>query len=428
MLSIFSINVNAQNLNLNYADGSDNFPLQNNSSMTIDSSSGDINVSISDTAAQIGTKLGLQPTGNAPGISFVVTPNGTTSATIDATISNEAIYCNKTNLWTGLVTSNPPVDYVTTISQNVTTNGTNYTLTCANSFGISTDSATVSTIVAVLNPVVTITASPITVNSGGSSTVTWSVINNPATCDFTGDWPGGGGNNVVPANFPASSFVISNITTAKTLSVVCDNSALGNSGVKTVTINVSGGSSTAWASCPPPQQSILNNEEDRSIRANGTSVGGDYNGTFIQFYGTTIPSTTLMSQLMGSTFALSLTSNKYIAAQFNVGNETLQAKFQYTVPGGTQGPAPSDFTAAISECPGDFNIHNNQSTCIKNGISGPLWWSSNPNSDPTKYCLLDKNKTYYLNMVHAVSGSNNYATSTCGFSYCGILGAPDIVN
>ncbi len=428
LLSVFSFNVRSQNLNLNYGDGSNSFPLQSNTTVTIDSNNGDVNVSTSDTAAQIGTKLGLQPTGNAPAISFVVTPNGTTSATIDATIVNDAIYCDKSNLWSGLITSNPPVDYVNNVSQTVTANGNNYTLTCGNSFGVSTENASVSNVITVLNPVVTISASPFTVASGGSSTVSWTVTNSPTTCDFTGDWPGGGGTNVVPANFPASSFVLSNITTAKTLSVVCDNSAVGNSGIKTVTINVSGGSSTAWASCPAPQQSILNNAEDRTIIANSSATGGTTNGTFYQFYGSSTPSNLNMSDFMNATFGLSLTRNQYVAGQFNIGNETLQAKFSFTLPGGTQGAPAAFFTATISECPGEFNIHNNQSTCKITGTNSSLFWSTNPSSNPATYCLLDKNKTYYLNMVHADAGVNNYGTSACNTAYCGILGVPRIVN
>lgn len=428
LLTLFSINVYAQILNLNYGDGSDTFPLQNSTSMTVDSSTGNINISITDTAEQIGTKLGLAPAGNTPGINFVVTPNGTSSATIDAIVSNEAIYCNKTNQWTGLVTSNPPIDYVTDISQNVTSNGSNYTITCANSFGVTTENATVTNITTVINPVVTISASPITVTSGDSSTVTWSFTNAPTTCSFTGDWPGGVGSNVLPANFPASSFVLSNITTAKTLTVVCDNAASGNSGVKSVTINVSGGSTTSWGSCPAPQEAILNTDEDRTIFANGTSSGGTTNGTVLQFYGSSTSPTLPISAIMNATFGLSLTRNKYIAGQFNVGNETLQAKFAFTLPGGTQGTPGGFFTATISECPGEFSVHNNQATCKMTGINSSLFWSTNPSSNPSTYCMLDKNKTYYLNMVHADEGTNNYGTSSCTSTYCGILAVPRIVN
>ena len=108
---------NQQCLNLNYSDGSVNLPLALENAMTIDSNSGDINVSTTLAAEAIGTQLGLQPVGNTPVISFGVSLNGDASAaTISATISEEAVYCQKAGLWgTAISTANPPLSFVTSI-------------------------------------------------------------------------------------------------------------------------------------------------------------------------------------------------------------------------------------------------------------------------------------------------------------------------
>ena len=277
----------------------------------------------------------------------------------------------------------------------------------------------------VVNPVVTISASPLSVITGGSSTVSWSVINNPVTCDFIGNWPGGGGVGVLPSNFPASSFVLSNITSDLSLSVLCDNAAVGDSGIQSVQITIA---PSTWASCSAPFESILGNNEDRTIRANSTALGDLTNGTLLEFYNSAINPNLPLSDIINVPFGLSLTKDQYIAGQFSSGSDNLQARFQFSLPTAIEGPVATHFTAVISECPGDFNIIFTQSTCKIEGVASSLFWSTNPVSDPSIYCMLDKNKTYYLNMVHALEGGNEYQTSSCTSSYCGIIGTPKLVN
>jgi hypothetical protein len=418
-ISVIAFNVNCQDINLQYADGSVSMPLNTSSNMTIDSVSGDVNIATTDTAEGIGLGLGLEPTGDSPGISFNVTPNGTTSATIAATISNEAVYCAKSGLWSGsAIVSSPPNNFVTSVSQNVTSNGTNYTLTCMNSFGVNVQNATVSNITTVVNPVVTISASSTTVDSGGSSTVSWAVSNNPDSCTFTGDWPG-------TINFTKDgpySFLVENITTAKSYSVLCDNSAAGNSGTQTATISVAGQSSSVWPSCSGQGAYVLNGAEDRTVVSRLAQTAQEYNGYYsnLQLNDTDVewPGNT------AETVSISLERNKYMAAKFTVDSQQeFKHVFQFGIPGNIEGASPDKLTATISECPGDFNVHLNQPKCKVHGGSF-RWATTGSGANFNFYCELEKGKTYYFNLIHSDNNeNNNYQTTDCPHTYCGTLGA-----
>lgn len=417
-ISAITLTGHGQSLNLTYADGNTSLPLASSSSVTIDPVTGDINLTTTDTAENIGTSLGLQPVGDIPDISFNVTPNGTTSATINATIVNDAVYCQKTGLWAGYTTNNPPTNFVTVVSEVVTSNGSNYNLTCANSFGQSTTNATVSNITTVITPSVTINTDPTSVDSGGNSTLTWSVVNAPVSCTFTGDWP------TVTKDGPFS-FPINSITSNKTYNVSCTNSA-GTSAMATASITVNGAGSNSWPSCAGAAASVLNGAEDRHILANGTTNHSTYTGVYEELQGNGIinpwPGT------WGDLVRLSIDKNKYVAAQFTTDGTNYDAKLNFFGASNFEGPNPQRKTITISECPGDFNIHVNQTRCRIN--SNTLYWSTKSTSNPALFCKLQKNTTYYLNIIHSdnqdVNGSpenNNYATSDCiaGAGYCGAL-------
>lgn len=410
-LSAFSImNANSQNLNLDYQDGDITVPLNTSNAMNINPLTGDVNVSTSYDSSQIGDLLGLQPSGTAPAISFNVVENGTSSATINSTIQNNAVYCNKSGLWSGLLTSNPPTTYVTSDSETVGSNGTNYVMTCANTFGITSNNASVSNITTVVAPIVNVSANPTTVNSGGSSTINWSHQNTPTSCTFSNDFPAN-----VTINGPYS-FVESNITSNKSFQVSCSNSAGSDSDLATVTLNSTG---NAWPSCGGAAAAILNNNEDRTVLAPGSE---SYDGKYEHFQGMDLSFP--WPGGWGDNIHLSLTKNQYIAAQFTTTSTNYEAKFQLTAPNSIEGPGPQAKTIVISECPGDFNVHLDQAKCITN--SNVLYWSTTPTpSLPNFFCELEKNKTYYLNIVHSDnSEGDNYQTTDCTTSsstYCGIL-------
>lgn len=409
----------AQDINLSYSDGSVILPLDTNGSMTVNPITGDVNVVTSYSSAEIGDELGLQPTGIAPNINFTITENGTTSANISATISNDAVYCNKTGgLWSGLIQSTPPANYVTSVTQNnVTTNGS-YGLTCANSFGITTDSGNVTNIVSVNPPVVNVTANPTTVTSGGSSTITWSATNTPTSCTFSNDWPVA--ERIIPTNSNPLNFTVTSITTSKLYTATCSNTAGSDSDSASVTVTTGGQNPNPWPSCAGTGAYILNGAEDRTILANGSSNGGSYNGEYEEIFDTTDP--VQFPGDVGITMYLSITKNQYVAAQFNSGTPGRYARYSLNPPGNEQGPLSDATTITISECPGDFNEHLGQSTCKSNGsATGSLYWSDMPDANPNLFCKIDRNKTYYLNIVHSNDVSSNYQNSGCDSSYCGLI-------
>lgn len=410
-------NVNSQELLLNYADGDTPLTLDqtNGNQMTINPTSGDITVFVTEDKAAIGTGLGLAPVGNAPDISFNVTLNGAaTQASINANITDDAVYCLKNGLWatsslSSLTTSNPPSTFVTSVTGVGTSNSTNYSLTCANSFGKTTKNTTVSGITATVNPVVLISASNSSVNSGGSSTITWSVTNAPTSCTFSGannQWPSG-----ITHNGPFS-FVVNNITSAQTYSILCDNAAAGNSGTISTTISIA--TSAACVNFPPPPSPIY---EDTTIRATPSSggTGTSYNGQFSNLFdGSGVhpwPGTT------GNRMKLTIDQDSYVAATFTTPNIGQTGQLSSIPITSVEGPAAFGQTWTISECPGDFNHHLGQVKCRSNGI---LRWSTQ-GTDPASRCQLDPNTSYYLNLIHSTTVDTTYS-STCFSSFCGFLG------
>ncbi|MCB0743388.1 MAG: hypothetical protein KDC67_05750 [Ignavibacteriae bacterium] len=414
----------AQDLNLTYSDGNVSLPLNTNSSMTVDPISGNVNVTTSFSSEDIGNELGLQPTGIAPNINFNIDTNGTTSANVTATISNDAVYCNKSGLWSGLVQSTPPTNYVTLVNQNnVTSNGT-YSLTCANSFGITSNSGNVTNIVSVNPPVVNVSANPTSVTSGGSSTITWSATNTPTNCTFSSDWPVSERN--IPPNSNPVVFVVNNITNSKTFTATCSNSA--GSDNDTATVSISGGS--AWPSCAGSAAAILGGNEDRTVLS--PSVGQNslpYDGLYEHFQG--MDNSFPWPGNWGDNIHLSLTKNQYIAAKFTTSNTNYEAKFQLTATNSIEGPGPQAKTMTISTCPGDFNEHLGQVRC-KTNTSVLNWSTTSSPSIPGFFCELEKNTTYYINIVHSDnSEGDNYQTTDCTTTtttYCGILASQSEVN
>jgi hypothetical protein len=363
--------------------------------------------------------------GNPPTINTFSCTSGpcsnvsTSSTTVTNTIDDDAVYCVESLNNSEVDLNIDAVSFITNTSFT-TNSGGEYKLECGNSFG-----ETVKTVQINLSapPIVSMQAVPSSVTSGSSSQVSWTITNNPTTCSFTGDWPGGEQLNVSPTTY-VSPVSVTNITSNKNLSLSCTNSA--GSGSDSASITITGGST--WPSCGGAGASILGGNEDRTIIADGDSVGGQTNGTYNQFYGASTPASSPLSSFLGATFQLSLTRNQYIAGQFNSGSANLTAKFDFTTPGGDQGPVPNGSTVTISDCPGDFTQHLGQSRCEASGGNPSLFFSDSPSANPAIFCKLDKNTTYYLNIVHANEGSNNFATSLCPSSYCGILAAPSNVD
>lgn len=334
--------------------------------------------------------------------------------TISWDVSNDATSCIKSGDWSGSTST-----YNGSHSSNVYNiySTSTYFLTCSNSAGSSLTRSVTVNVTAINSPTLNFFASQSTVNSGASVDLIWQISDSPDTCIKSGDWSGSmsaiditNGSHVLP---------ITNITSTKSYSLICQNS-VGNSGVKSVTITVNGTSSGVWPSCSGAGASILNNNEDRTIIANGSPGPNVYNGLYsdIQGDGSVLP----WPGNWGDVFHLSLESNKYVASKFSTSTIDYDAKVNFSIPGNMEGPPSSGHTIAISECPGDFNEHLGQARCITN--SNSLYWSTKdiPDGPPGFFCELEKNTTYYLNIVDSNnSENNNYSTTDCSYAYCGIL-------
>lgn len=428
LASSFSIYA-ANNIVLNIIDTNNgnssvalNIPLKDQENVSI-LSSGD--VSATTTLTEFETELnniGITA-GNAPIISGFSCTNGTScnnittsTTTVTSTISEDAVYCKE---FLENVEVNTTIASFVTSTSYTTQSGGAYKLSCGNNFGVTESQVQINL---TAPPVVTINATPAIVNSGDSSTVSWSVANSPTTCTFTGDWPAGEQTNVSPA-FYSSPIVLNNILSNKTLSLSCTNTA-GTSSVQSINITLQGSSNSQWTTCNDnsPANLILNGNEDRVIIANGTATLGSYNGTYAEIQGS--GSNNPWPGSLGQNIHLSLDKNKYIAAQFTTDGNGYDGKFELSPTNSFEGENPAGRTITISSCPGDFSNNLSQARCIT--TSSTLYWSTKtvPSGPAGFFCELDKNTTYYLNIVDSVNSENdNYETSNCEANngFCGIL-------
>lgn len=265
--------------------------------------------------------------------------------------------------------------------------------------------------------IVSFTASPNSVTSGGSTTLSWTLANNATSCTksvvsgSTGSpaWTGTiTGSQVVNGTYTQT---ISNITTNSTYRLQCSNS-IGSSLLMTASVNIA--TSASCVSQPPPPSPII---EDTTILANFGGPGLPYDGTYIGMFPGT--SATGWPGVSGQKIKLAIHKNEYVAAEFNSGNGDFTGTLQSIPITSFEGPSAFGQTWAISECPGDFNTHLNQAAC-KSGTD--LSWSTEGFS-PSTHCQLAKNTTYYLNLIHSATTDSTYS-STCFAPnvYCGFLG------
>lgn len=419
-----AINVQAQELKLNYAGGSVTLPLDQNRNLNINPINGNVEVSTTNSADQIGEGLALSCTGDVPDVNLTKTINGNSSANINWNLGNDPVYCEKSGQWSGFLPGNP---LVSNSSETVFSNGS-YVMTCYNAFGSNSDTEVVSNIISVNPPTLSLSASPTTIDAGDSVTLTWNIGNSPTQCTKSGNWPV---NGQLPSNEITNgihSQVINNVTLNRSYSLQCSNSA-GSTSVQTASVSIA--VENSWPSCSGSAASILNGNEDRLILAQGFSAPTAYNGFYSDIYnnsGTGSPQPWPGS--IGSSINLNLEKNKYIAAKFTTPIQNIDAQFLSQIPSNNEGVPPSGYTVTISECPGDFTVHLNQPACKKSAAS--FRWTTNQNSTAPAgfFCELEQNKTYYLNIVHSVNqGNNNYETTTCGASTsgCGHLSSQNLV-
>ena len=269
-------------------------------------------------------------------------------------------------------------------------------------------------------PTLTMLADPDMVDSGESSVISWTVENGATECEKSGDWSG---PLLIGADVTngTHSETVTNITTSSNFRLVCRN-GFGSSPLRTAAVSVNGGNPNC-VNQPP----ILNGAEDFTIRlipgAGGNSLGTPTNpATYSGDYDEIASGTGWPGGVGGQSFA-TLSKNQYAAMRFTTSNLNEIGKLSMIPPGNGQGPASTATTISISECPGDFTTHLNQPRCLAIGGGTPnIRWSQNPTTSPTFHCLLDKDKTYYFNIVHSNDVSNLYESSGCLVgTFCGVI-------
>jgi hypothetical protein len=171
-----------------------------------------------------------------PSVSLSATPSSVisgNSSTLSWTSAN-ATACTASGGWSGSKSANG-----SEVRPNLTATAT-YTLTCTGSGGSAAQSVTVTVNPAPM-PTVSLTATPASVVSGGSSTLNWSSTN-ASSCTATGGWSGAKGLTGTEVRGGLTS------TTSYTLSCT----GAGGTATQTVTVNVT-------PATPPPTLALSAN-------------------------------------------------------------------------------------------------------------------------------------------------------------------------
>lgn len=172
--------------------------------------------------------------------------------------------------------------------------------------------------------------------------------------------------------------------------------------------------------CQRDQPPILNGAEDRSIIANGLTNAGSYSGKYEDLQST--PGTPHPWPNFGDQIRMSLTANQYISAEFRSANVVQTGKLVFNPPGFNEGASATNVTVSVSECPGDFSVHLSKPKCLLIGVPADTFrWSSDPNANEGRYCKIEKNKTYYLNIVNSRDEAGGFGQTSCRTPYCGLL-------
>jgi hypothetical protein len=162
--------------------------------------------------------------------------------------STDATSCTGSGDWSGTVATSG----TQTIS-NITSNKT-FSAQCTGPGGTSAMQSVTVTVGSNPAPTATLSANPTTVNSGGSTQLTWSSTNATA-CTASGGWSG-------PKNTSGNQ-TINNLTTSTTFSLQCSGAG-GNSPVRSVTVTVNG--------TPPPAPTLTFTGNPTSVTSGGSSM------------------------------------------------------------------------------------------------------------------------------------------------------------
>ncbi len=189
-------------------------------------------------------------TASLPAVQISANPTAVTSGQTSTLTWNatNATSCSASGGWAG----NKPLSGSETTAAITAT--TTFTLTCTNASGSSSSGAIVTLQTTTPAPTLTFSANPTSVNSGGSSTLTWSSTN-ATGCTASGGWSG--------SRQTSGSQQITNITATTTYTLVCAGAG-GNSPTRNATVTVNG--------TPPPAPTLTFTANPTAVNAGGSST------------------------------------------------------------------------------------------------------------------------------------------------------------
>jgi len=362
-------------------------PLDPTAGLTIDPETGDIVV-----RSNNGSLVCIDDSqANAPQLTLSASPETFSTSATTAVVTwqvSGADSCTASNAWNGSKTSDDG-----TYNQNVSITQTSiFELTCSNAFGSvqkSAVSAKTGTVTSPTAPTLSMSASPTSVQPSGSSTISWNLgnVQAGATCTASGDWLGArsaqAGNN---------SLLVTDINPPATFALSCQNPG-SSAATSQVIVGIQGSSE---CSNQPAPAGLIEQRDPESFEDTGI----------------------IWDVTIGNTGGYRLIRDQYSALDFvsPSGNSSKRIFFENGTP--NNGP-PANYTIAISECPGDFNTHLNQTRCKRSGQTPSLSWTTDP-ANANNRCLLEKNKQYYLNIIHSLDPP--YTNSVCSSaSGCSVL-------
>lgn len=217
-------------------------------------------------------------------------------------------------------------------------------------------------------------ASPLTINEGDSTTVSWS-SQNATSCSASDTL---GELNGVVSN---SGSVAMTIVTAGTYSITLTCEGTSGPVNSILNITVEAPVATPTVTCSTPALSGLKSD-------------------WSTFWGIDFPGPGYSNE------DISIPRSGYVALEFETGN--IVSKGLMVTVGNTRTSGVR--TGAVSKCPGDFDVSNQCSHVW--GIGGGITWTT----DGSVGCKLKPNTTYYLNLTYTDGFDKN--TSSCSTNQC----------
>jgi len=339
------------------------------------------------------------------------------------TISNSATSCVKSEGWSGRSFAKDGNGVIVNSTGTSTgapiTSSRSYSMHCSNCSGASLIVKTTANIINNDPPVVTLTVNgstnSTTIEDNMAAALVWTISNaDNITCNKTGFWSGTTGTII--ANGSGNTGLLTSNGSPYTFGLECyNNGNSGNtSGLQSVIVNVGSGlPSSCFNDLDPVNPANLQRDTRLLYYISDATLGSlQANGITPGFEHQEWPAD-------HSTIQLGITRNRYISLKFETDSTLIPASsIVFANPPLGVGPPSQGTTFSISECPGDFR--QSLGKCLKTASNtNSLFWTTGAATNLA--CNLDKNKEYYLNIIHS-DDSYSFDFSSCpsNETHCGI--------